>query len=161
MKKVFIIFVILVALLIVSDLGVKYIFREPTKSEPVVINGTPVPQLPELDPERVSSGSVLYEKYCASCHGTNLEGEPDWKTPLEDGSFPGPPHDSSGHTWHHPDKLLLEITANGGNTEANSRMPAFQDQLTQGEMVAILEYIKSHWGNEERQFQWWITVTQN
>jgi mono/diheme cytochrome c family protein len=130
-------------------------------SDSIVINGTPVPPMPDLDPVSISAGSILYQKYCASCHGKNLEGAPEWKISLEDGSLPSPPHDTSGHTWHHSDSLLLEITARGGNSEGVSRMPAFKDQLTQEEMVAILDFIKSYWGVEERQFQWWITAPQN
>jgi mono/diheme cytochrome c family protein len=37
-------------------------------------------------------------------------------------------------------------------------MPTFGDKLTREEVVAILEYIKSHWGPEERTFQWEQTI---
>jgi len=64
----------------------------------VVINGTAVPPVPTLDSDRVAQGKVLYEQTCASCHSANLEGMPDWKKTLPDGSLPPPPHDSTGHT---------------------------------------------------------------
>ncbi len=83
-------------------------------SNPVVINGTSVAPLSTLDPPLLSQGATLYQQYCATCHGANLEGAPDWKKPLADGSLPPPPHDDSGHTWHHPDFLLLQIMAQGG-----------------------------------------------
>ena len=59
--------------------------------------------------EPVTSGQILlgqkvYGEYCASCHGANLEGQPDWKRRLENGRMPAPPHDESGHTWHHSDQ---------------------------------------------------------
>lgn len=126
----------------------------------MVINGTAAPPLPTLDPDRVAQGAVLYAQNCAQCHGANLEGAPDWKRSLPDGSFPPPPHDSSGHTWHHPDGLLLEIMAEGGDPAYNSHMPGFQDKLTSDELSAVLEFLKSRWGQEEREFQWWITKTQ-
>ena len=129
-----------------------------TVRQPVVINQTAVPPLPPLDGNKVMQGEALYIQYCAQCHGVDLKGSPTWKEPLADGSFPPPPHDSSGHTWHHPDEQLLDIVANGGDPAYNSKMPAFKDKLTMNEMSAILEFFKSKWGGEEREFQWWITM---
>lgn len=130
-------------------------------SQPVVINQTAVPPLPALDSEKVAQGKLLYAQSCANCHGANLEGAPNWKQSLPDGSLPPPPHDSSGHTWHHPDELLISITENGGDPAYNSKMPAFKEQLSRHEITAILEFIKSKWGREEREFQWWITMSPN
>jgi mono/diheme cytochrome c family protein len=127
---------------------------------PVIINNTSVPPVPTLPQARVAEGAALYAQYCARCHGADLEGAPDWKNSLPDGSLPPPPQDSSGHTWHHSDSLLLDIIANGGDPADNSKMPAFDDQITENEMTSILDFIKSKWGTEERDFQWWITVTQ-
>jgi mono/diheme cytochrome c family protein len=128
---------------------------------PVVLNGTAVAPVSTLNPALVTSGQSLYAQNCAGCHGANLQGVPDWKKPLPDGSFPPPPQDSSGHTWHHPDALILSIIANGGDPAYNSKMPAFKDKLTSDEMAAILDYIKSKWGKNEREFQWWISATGN
>ena len=114
----------------------------------VVINGTAVPPVPTLGAERVARGVALYAQQCASCHGANLEGVPDWKKPLPDGSFPPPPHDSSGHTWHHADAVLLNIIANGGDPAYNSTMPAFKDKLSEQDMIAILDFIRSKWGKD-------------
>jgi len=128
----------------------------------VVINGTSVPPVPSLAPERVARGAELYAANCGACHGPELQGASDWKRSLPDGSLPPPPHDSSGHTWHHPDGLLLDIIANGGNggdPAYYSKMPAFHQELTPDEMRSILEFIKSKWGKDAREFQWWITVT--
>ena len=125
---------------------------------PVVINQTAVPPLPTLAPERVAQGEVLYTQYCAKCHGANLQGSPDWKKSLPDGSLPPPPHDSSGHTWHHSDEVLLGIIADGGDPVYNSKMPAFKEKLDEDEMIAVLEFIKSKWGREEREYQWWMTA---
>lgn len=131
------------------------------ENRPVVINQTAVPPLPTLNPEKVSQGEILYIQYCAKCHGANLEGAANWNQSLPDGSLSPPPHDSSGHTWHHSDELLIGIIENGGDPAYNSRMPLFKDQLSREETAAILEFIKSKWGIEEREFQWWITVRPN
>lgn len=127
--------------------------------QPVVINGTAVSPLPTLNPAAVAEGERLYVHYCASCHGANLEGAPDWKTPLSDGSLPPPPQDSSGHTWHHADSLLLTIIREGGDPAAGLRMPAFGDQVSDDDIQAILAFFKSRWGEDERKFQWWMSVT--
>ena len=128
---------------------------------PVVMGGTAVPSVPTLDADAVATGTLLYAQQCASCHGAALQGVPDWKTRLADGSLPPPPHDSSGHTWHHEDSLLLNIIANGGDPKYNSKMPVFKEKLTKTQMVAILEFIKSAWGRKEREFQWWMTATRD
>jgi len=130
----------------------------PAQGEPVVIQGTAISPLPTLDIGLIEEGESLYAANCASCHGVTLAGQPNWKESKEDGSYPAPPHDSTGHTWHHPDDLLMEILARGGDPAFGSKMPGFQDTLTEYQMQATLVYIKSHWDIEEREFQWWITA---
>lgn len=127
-------------------------------TEPVVIQDTAVAPVPTLDSERVVQGERLYGAFCASCHGAQLEGQPDWQQPRDDGSLRAPPQDASGHTWHHPDDLLLQIIAEGGDPSLGLTMPGFQEQLDEAEMGAVLEFIKSSWGEQEREFQWWISA---
>lgn len=104
-----------------------------------------------------ANGRDLYLENCASCHGINLEGQPNWKARLPSGRMPAPPHDASGHTWHHPDRVLIEITMRGpaavvgGGYESD--MPGFEDVLTLGEVGAILDYIKATWPDREREYQ--------
>ncbi|MBK6644424.1 MAG: cytochrome c [Anaerolineales bacterium] len=137
-----------------------FLMRQDAAGRPVTINGVTVPPAPALSASKVAQGEGLYAQYCAACHGANLEGAPDWKKTLADGSLPPPPHDGTGHTWHHPDGQLLNIIANGGSPSYNSKMPGFSNVLTEDEMDAILEYIKSRWGTDEREFQWWVTNTR-
>lgn len=119
---------------------------------------TDVP-LPELDAEKVAVGADLYAQYCSSCHGADLKGDPDWRVPNEDGSYPPPPQDSSGHTWHHSDALLSEIILVGSDFP-QSRMPAYGAQLTESDVAAILEFFKSTWGPQERTLQWQVTLRE-
>lgn len=112
--------------------------------------------VPQLENDLVTHGADLYQASCASCHGADLSGQANWKSPNPDGSYPAPPHDSSGHTWHHSDIVLLEIVRDGLELP-ESRMPTFGDQLTDDEILAILEFLKSNWGAEERAFQWQVT----
>jgi mono/diheme cytochrome c family protein len=105
--------------------------------------------LPHDDPEVVARGRAVYDDHCAVCHGANLEGQPDWRRPDSQGYLPAPPHDETGHTWHHPDALLFEITRHG--TEAvvgggyRSNMPGFGEVLSDDEILVVLAYIKSTW----------------
>lgn len=124
----------------------------------LTINGITVPPVPTANPEQVAQGEQLYAAYCSVCHGANLEGQPNWKQQGADGKFPAPPHNSDGHSWHHPDAVLLEIIANGGDP-AISTMPPFKGVLSEDEMRAVLAYIKTSWGQKEREFQWWVTAS--
>lgn len=112
--------------------------------------------LPAASPEQLAQGELLYEAHCASCHGLAGEGQPNWQEPNEDGSFPAPPHDATGHTWHHSDQHILMIMAEGGQGPT-SRMPAFADKLSPEEMEAVLAYIKGFWSDEQRAQQAEIT----
>ena len=48
--------------------------------------------------EQVALGQQVYASFCAGCHGSNLEGQPNWQKKLPLGNFPAPPHDETGHT---------------------------------------------------------------
>lgn len=108
-------------------------------------------------PENVDlvAGEALYAETCAACHGANLEGQDNWRSPGEDGRLPAPPHDETGHTWHHADQVLFDYTKLGGRQvmaaqgiEFDSGMPGFGDQLSDEEIWNILGYIKSTWPKE-------------
>lgn len=121
-----------------------------------------------IDPtnqEQVAYGRALYVSHCASCHGSKLEGQPNWRIRRADGRLPAPPHDESGHTWHHPDAVLFDITRNGlvpGRTAPEgyvSDMPAYQGILSDAEIIAVLAYIKSTWSKETLDLQMEVNRT--
>lgn len=104
------------------------------------------------DARLVAQGQLVYDQYCASCHGGNLEGQPNWKQELPEGGRPAPPHDETGHTWHHADDLLFDIVKRGPEAMRLPgyvyRMPAFGGALSDDEIWAVLAYIKSRWPAE-------------
>lgn len=112
------------------------------------------PRVDPGDPAQVALGEAIYRTQCASCHGVKLEGQPDWRSRLPSGRFPAPPHDESGHTWHHSDAVLLRIIAEGpafyGTLGVQTDMPGFGDKLSSRDMAAVLAYIKSRWPPEIR-----------
>jgi len=99
--------------------------------------------------EAVALGERLYVENCATCHKADLKGEPNWREAKADGTLPAPPHDDSGHTWHHDDQLLFRYTKLGGAGVApasfKSNMPGFGAKLSDGEIWSVLSYIKSRW----------------
>lgn len=112
--------------------------------------------LADPDPEQVALGRSVYADHCAACHGAELEGQPDWQTRNADGRMPAPPHDASGHTWHHAEEQLFWIVKRGIELYASpgyrSDMPAFAATLSDEEIWAVLAYIKSSWPERERAF---------
>ena len=117
--------------------------REPTEPDP-------------SDRHLVARGKGIYAQHCASCHGTNLAGQPNWRERLPNGRLPAPPHDATGHTWHHSDKQLFEMTRNGTagmipGYEAD--MPAYKEILSDADIWAVLSFIASTWPADIRQRQ--------
>lgn len=113
----------------------------------------------------VQAGEVIYAKHCAACHGAQLEGEPDWRIRDANGMLPAPPHDASGHTWHHADDQLFEITKYGmaaviADESYLSKMPAYENILSDEQIIAVLSYIKNSWPQEEREWQDKVNGTQ-
>ena len=117
---------------------------------------------PPVQPETVdvAAGEELYAENCASCHGANLEGQENWRSQGPDGVLPAPPHDDTGHTWHHGDALLFKYTKVGGKAalaeqglEFKSGMPGFSETLSDQEIWNILAFIKSTWPDRVQEVQ--------
>ncbi len=113
---------------------------------------------PRADPRNavvVAAGAKVYASHCAACHGAKLEGQPDWRNRLPNGRLPAPPHDESGHTWHHPDDVLFGITRHGlvpgqyAPQDYQSDMPAFAGKISDDEIWAALAYIKTYWKSRD------------
>ncbi len=114
------------------------------------------------DPAQLALGRRLYGAACAACHGARLEGEPNWRQRRPDGLLPAPPHDETGHTWHHPDRQLFEITKRGTaalvGSDYQTAMGPFGELLSDDEIRAVLAYIKSRWPENIRARQAEITT---
>lgn len=118
-------------------------------------------QAAEDTASRIEKGRALYDAYCAACHGAEIEGQDDWQSRNADGTLRAPPHDDSGHTWHHGDRLLTDYVRLGGAALLEARgiedfesgMPGFGETLSDDEIGAVLDFIKSRWSDRARAYQ--------
>lgn len=106
-------------------------------------------QPPAAPREVVQRGARLYAANCQSCHGDAVGGT------VQD--YP-PVHNAKGHTWHHADCVLVQLTLDGMPPSPDvpsdaPRMQAFRDTLTADDVTAILAYIKTWWTDKQRVYQ--------
>lgn len=119
-----------------------------TQATTATVNGV------EYSETEIAEGKALYKQFCASCHGINGEGQFPDRPLLPDvtGRFGAPPHNGNGHTSHHPDSWLIEYVRDGGvslqNPEVYYPMPAFGDQLSDGQIAQVIAYIKTIWNDK-------------
>ena len=105
------------------------------------------------DPNFLIQGKKIYRTHCAVCHGINLEGQKGWVENDTKANILAPPHDETGHSWHHSDQALFSLTKYGGSgkTGQPSAMPGYQQILTDDQIISVLSFIKSTWSLEIRQ----------
>jgi len=118
---------------------------------------SPTPKANPADARQVALGKTVYAAQCAACHGANLQGQADWQVRKADKKLPAPPHDASGHTWHHDDDTLIHIIQSGFEKYTGpgyqTDMPRYAGVLSDEEIFAVLAYIKSTWPKEEAAHQ--------
>ena len=132
-----------VVLLIAGSTSALIASDEPTKPDP-------------NDPALIARGQVVYSERCAPCHGANLGGQPNWRKRLPNGRLPAPPHDVTGHTWHHSDRQLFDMVKNGTAAMMpgyETDMPAYKDALSDADIWAVLSFIESTWPPNIRERQ--------
>lgn len=121
--------------------------------------GAVAPRAAALPPDaaRIDAGRVVYRQQCAACHGAQGQGAPAWEQPDAQGEMPAPPHNARGHTWKHSDAMLYRLVQDGWHDPFNKTdrmtMPAFKGQLSRGDTIAVIEYLKTLWTPEQQRFQ--------
>lgn len=112
---------------------------------------TPVPVPPPLtrphDFATELRGGNLYQQFCASCHGQQAQGSPQWQRPDASGKYPPPPLNGTGHAWHHPMEDL-KMTVRQGTLSRGGNMPAWGDKLSDKDIEAIIAWLQSKWPDE-------------
>jgi mono/diheme cytochrome c family protein len=104
---------------------------------------------PELkqDALRYTRGLKLYQQTCAACHGKQGEGAANWQQKDADGKFLPPPLNGTGHTWHHPMYMLMDIIKNG-TQRLGGNMPPWKGTLSDKQIQDILYWVQSQWPTE-------------
>jgi mono/diheme cytochrome c family protein len=106
---------------------------------------------------QVSLGNSLYKANCAFCHGDALEGKPGWDKDYPAGGRPALPLDGKGAIVRLSDQDLMDVTKYGGQpfspSDYKNDMPGFELQLSDGDIWAIVAFLKSRWSDDaiERQ----------
>ncbi len=138
---------LILAALLLAPLAIAACSSSPGKSE-----ATPVAEVSPTPPPR--TGQEIFASTCAACHGAAGEGQPNWHIRNEDGTLPAPPLNGTGHTWHHPDGWLYRVVSQGGKIQESpsvpgfkSAMPAFGETFSDDEIIDVLTYVKSLWGD--------------
>jgi mono/diheme cytochrome c family protein len=110
---------------------------------------------------QLAQGEALYARQCAACHGTRLEGQPNWQTVGPDGKVLAPPLDATGHGWQHTDDELFRLVKFSVTDVAPagyvSDMPEFADTLSDDQVRAVLAFIQSRWPRDFRAYQAMMT----
>lgn len=115
---------------------------------------------PAAAQSQIERGRQVYGEHCAACHGDRLQGEPghpDWRQRKPNGRLPAPPHDETGHTWHHSDEQLFAMTKHGpakliGDPDYQSDMPGFSGVLSDADIRAVIAFIKSTWTGKAKAY---------
>jgi len=86
--------------------------------------------------QSISNGQRVYQRYCASCHGSNAEGGPG------NDLIPAAP-DLTDREWKHgsTDGEIFSVIKNGVPPDLN--MVPFADQIADTDIWNIVNYIRS------------------
>ncbi|WLH70457.1 cytochrome c [Pseudomonas sp. FP2309] len=106
-------------------------------------DGTPW-QYVSAEVRQDSPGAHTYATRCASCHGADGKGQPEWMPPLAGATSALAKETASA----------INITLNGSQRVVAAgvpdayRMPAFREQLSDREIAEVLTFVRSTWGNQ-------------
>ena len=132
--------------------SLQYLNDEDTKAMAVYLKGIAEASAPPAPSSALSTtessllislGKTVYDKNCASCHGTQGEGKPPHWPPLANNQS------IEMQSAVNPIRMVL----NGGyppGTKGNPKpygMPPFAGLLSDNEVAAVVSYIRTAWGN--------------
>ncbi|MSP47986.1 MAG: cytochrome c [Alphaproteobacteria bacterium] len=103
-------------------------------------------------PAQVALGRTLYRQHCSYCHGVDREGHEDWRPDMPVALGLAPPLDERSPAVDRSDRQVFEQVKFGGQpflpAGARSQMPAFEFNLTDAQVWALVAYLKNRWPDE-------------
>jgi mono/diheme cytochrome c family protein len=90
-------------------------------------------------PRGPEPGRTLYQAHCATCHGAAGRGN-SWRARL---LFLGPGDLSSPAVASLPDRYLTDLVRHGGATLGKPGMPSFGFVLSDAEIEAVIQYVRT------------------
>lgn len=113
---------------------------------------------------QLAEGQTIYLQYCSACHGVEGQGQfPDAPfEPDSTGRIGAPPHNETGHSWHHSDVVLIRYVTEGGFSDPARFyvMPPFGTILTEEQILVVIAHIKTLWTDEQRGMQRQLTIDE-
>lgn len=119
---------------------------------------------PDITATPAHPGQQNYNAYCAHCHGRNGEGqlESTVANTLQLGMKTVPAHDATGHTWQHPDALLVQVILDGIDNPLNQYpMTGWGHVLDEQDALDIIDYMRQWWTPEQIAHQADVTQRWN
>jgi len=131
-------------------LAVPVLVEAETTSSPSKVEQSTLAHADPTNKQLTERGQRVYKRFCAVCHGVNLQGQPNWRRRNANGKLPAPPHNAEGHTWHHADKDLFAMIKFGmvppyAPQGYITDMPAWKDVLKDNDIWSVIAFIKSTW----------------
>jgi len=96
---------------------------------------------------QLANGQRVFASHCAKCHGANAEGDATWRKMGDDGKYPPPPLDGSGHAWHHSRAVLKNVIENGSKPDQGN-MPGWKNKLSNEEIENVISWFQSKWSDQ-------------
>lgn len=120
----------------VIDLSLKYLSDEDLTAIAVYLKSMPVEITDEGN--QLRKARVLFLQNCAGCHHPHGAGRPGWAPAFVDNSIL-----QNENPTNLLNVVLIGVPANDGYPE----MPAFQNKLTDQEVLSLLTFLRLRWGN--------------
>lgn len=104
------------------------------------------------DTALIAEGAEVFKANCARCHGARGQGDPNWRQRGQDGLYPPPPLNGTGHAWHHPQQMLEQMIKYGSPQDAagnrTGNMPAWGGSLGDRQIRAVIAWFQSLWPDQ-------------
>ena len=104
----------------------------------------------QFEPVSVVRGAQLFGERCASCHGPEGQGHPDWQRPSDGVFAAAPPLNGTGNDWKKSRAELAAIIKSGVRRKSDKViiMPSMQGKLNERDIDDILNWLQSLWPAE-------------